>query len=393
MKKQSKSINKQARRKQDQRRRSEAERKHRQAAEQAEAQLWQELQPLTQGYDMDDNDEFIEFASHIMHDSAELFEEPEFHDLAFDPAEAMLAELGSFNATVPDPEKLEQLPEEEHQGLLEDAQVRAVSRLVTPGFQRNVLRRFKQCRQRLKREGLAKRLALASATEMLLRNDSRPIIWATCGILHKAIGAALETAFEFQKAEEQALSAAQAIQADIADVADLEKDTPAYRAFWKAAGKTPGLTEYLERAEEMSATVFEMQRDLNVQLGLELFEPEEIEGLVHALAKSMKAQGVDLDDKRHKRSKPPISESTFADVIKAQLPPERFQEIMDDLDRMIEEGDDMDEMVQRARVVRDDFGESDLPYWENHAVQQLCLDVMVADVFDSAEEGQDDEDA
>jgi hypothetical protein len=393
VKKQSKSIKKQARRKQDQRRRREAELKHRQAAELAEAQLWQEFESLTQGYDLDDDDEFIEFASLMMHDSSELFEEPEFHDLAFDPAEAMLAELGSFNATVPAPEKLEQLPEEEHQGLLEDAQVRAVSTLVTPGFQRNVLTRFKQCRERLRREHKAKQLALASATEMLLRNDSRAIIWATCGMLHKAFGAALETAFEFQKAEEQALSAAQAIQPDITDVANLEKDTPAYRAFWKAAGKTPGLTEYLEHADEMSATVFEMQRDLNVRLGLELFEPEEIEDLVHALTESMKAQGVDLDSKRHKRSKPPISASTFPDVIKAQLPPERFQEIMDDLDRLIEEGDEMDEIVQRARILRDDFGESDLPYWENHAVQQLCLDVMVADVVDSAEEGQDDEDA
>ena len=392
MKKQSKPIQKQARRGQDKRRR-EAERKHRQAAEQAEAQLWKELEPLAHGYNMDDDDEFIEFASHMMLDSAVLFKELEFRDLAFDPAEAMLAELGSFNATVPAPEKLDRLPDEEHQAILEDAQVRAVSRLVTPGLQRNVLRRFKQCRQRLRRERKTKELALASATEMLLRNDSRPIIWATCGILHMAFGAALETAFEFQNAEEEALKAAQAIQPDITEVADLEKDSPAYRAFWKAAGKTPGLTEYLERAEELGATVFEMQHDLNAQLGMELFEPEEIEDLVHALTESMKAQGVDLDGKPHERDKTPISESTFSDVIKAKLPPERFQEIMDELDSIIEEGDEMDEIVQRAQVLRDDFGESDLPYWEHHAFQQLCLDVMVADVLDSAEEGQDDEDA
>ena len=393
MKKQSKSIQKQARREQDRRRHREAERKHRQAAEQAEVQLWNELDPLAQGYDLDDDDGFIEFASQMMHDSAGLFEEPEFHDLAFDPAEVMLLEMGSFNATVPAPEKLEQLPEEEHQGLLEDAQVRAVSRLVTPGFQRNLLTRFKQCRQRLRRERKAKQLALASATEMLLRNDSRPIIWATCGMLHMAFGAALETAFEFQEAEVQALHAAQAIQPDIADVADLKEGTPAYRAFWEAAGKTSGLTEYLERIEEMSAIVFEMQRDLNIQLGVELFEPEEIENLVHALTASLKAQGVNLGSARDERSKPPISESTLADVIKAKLPPERFRKITDDLDRLIEEGDEMDEIVQRARVLRDDFGESDLPYWENHTVQQLCLDVMVADVFDSGDEGQDDENA
>jgi len=95
-----KSTNKQTRRKQDQRRRREAERKHRQAAELAEAQLWRELEPRSQGYNLDDDDQFIEFASQVMLDSAVLHDEPEFHDLAFDPAEAMLAELGSFNATV-----------------------------------------------------------------------------------------------------------------------------------------------------------------------------------------------------------------------------------------------------------------------------------------------------
>ena len=393
MKKPSKSIKKQAHREQDRRRRKEAERKHRQAAEQAEVQLWKELEPLAQGYNMDDDDGFIKFASHVMHDSARLFKEPEFRDLAFDPAEAMLAELGSFNATVPAPEKLDQLPDEEHQAILEDAQVRAVSRLVTPRFQRALLNQFKACRQRLKRERKTNQLALASATEMLLRNDSRPIIWATCGILHEALSAALETAFEFQTAEEEALKAAQAIQPDITQVPDLEKDSPAYRAFWRAAGKTPGLTEYLEHFEELGVTVFEMQHDLNAQLGMELFEPEEIEDLVHTLTENMKAQGVDLDGKSHERSKTLVSESTFSDVIKAKLPPGRFQEIVDDLDSIIAEGDELDEIVQRARVLRDDFGESDLPYWENHAFQQLCLDVMVADVLDSAEEGQDDEDA
>ena len=182
-----KSIKKQTRRNQDQRRRREAERKHRQDAEVAGAQLLKELEPRSQGYNLDDDDQFIEFASQVMLDSAVLYDEPEFHDLAFDPAEAMLAELGSFNATVPAPEKLEQMPEEEHQAVLEDAQVRAVSGLVTPGLQRALLKRFKQCRQRLKRERKTDQLALASATEMVLRNDSRSIIWATCGILHRVL--------------------------------------------------------------------------------------------------------------------------------------------------------------------------------------------------------------
>jgi hypothetical protein len=106
----------------------------------------------------------------------------------------------------------------------------------------------------------------------------------------------------------------------------------------------------------------------------------------------MKAQGVDLDRQPHEQSKSPLSESTFAEVIKAEISTERFQELLDDLDNFAE-SDEMDELARRALLLRDDFGESDLPYWENHAFQQLCLDVMVADVLDSTEEGQDDEDA
>ena len=391
MKKQSKSAKKKAHREQDKHRRREAERRHRQAAEQAEAQLWKELEPLALGYNMDDNDEFIEFASHIMLDSATLFDEPEFKDLAFDPAEAILVELGSFNATVPSLEKLEQLPDDEHQAILEDAQVRAVSKLVTPKLQRDLLKAFKQCRQRLKRERKTDQLALASATEMLLRNDSRAIIWATCGILHKAFGAALEIAFKFQEAEEKALKVAQAVQPDITDVADLEEDSPAYRAFWEAAEKTPGLVDYLERAEELGATAFEVQHELNAELAMELFDPEEIEDMVDALAENMKAQGVDLGAEPQERGQTPIAESTFSDVLKAKLSPERFQEIRGDLDSIIEEGDEMDEIIQRARILRDELAEGELPYWENPVFQQLCLDVMVADVLDSVEEDEDDE--
>lgn len=386
-----KSIKKQTRRKQDQRRRREAERKHRQAAEQAEAQLWRELEPRAQGYNLDDDDEFIEFASHVMHDSATLYDEPEFQGLTFEPAEVMLVELGSFNATVPPPEKLERMPEEEHQAILEDAQVRAVSRLVTPGLQRDLLRRFKQCRQRLKHERETNQLALASAAELVLRGDSRPIIWATCGILHRAFNAALETAFEFQKAEEEALKFAQAIQPDLTEVADLEKGSPAYRTFWEAAAKTPGLIEYLERAEELGATIFEAQHELNTELGIELFDPEEIEDLVESLVENLKAQGVDLSGEHPDRSKSPIVGSTFSDVLKAQILPERFQELVDDLAGMLEEGDEMNEVVQRARILHDELAGADLPYWENPVFQQLCLDVMVGDVLGSAEEEEDDE--
>jgi hypothetical protein len=391
VKKQSKSAKKKTRREQDKRRRREAERKHRQAAEQAEAQLWQELQPRAQGYNLEDDDEFIEFASHVMHDSADLYDEPEFKSIVFDPADAMLVELGSFNATVPAPEKLEQLSDEEHQAIVEDAQVRAVAQLVTPKLQRDVLKVFKQCRQRLQRERKTDQLALASATEMLLRNDARPIIWATCGVLHKAFSEALDQAFELQKAEEEALKAAKAIQPDIEQTQDLEEGTPAYAAFWDAADKTPGLVEYLERAEELESTLFEAQRKLNAELTKELFDPEEIEELVYALSDSIHEQGVDLDATDQKRGGLPIAESTFSDVLKDKISPERFQEILRDLDSIIEAGDEMDEVVQRARVVRDDLTESKLPHWENFAFQRLCLDGMVADVLGS--EDEDDEEA
>jgi hypothetical protein len=379
-----KPVNKQTRRR-------EAERKHRQAAELAEAQLWRELEPRSQGYNLDDDDQFIEFASQVMFDSAVLYDEPEFHDLAFDPAEAMLAELGSFNATVPAPEKLERLPEDEHQAILEDAQVRAVSTLVTPGLRRDLLKRFKQCRQRLKRERETDQLALASATEMVLRGDSRPIIWATCGLLHKVFGEALETAFEFQQAEEEALKFAQAIAPDIAEAADLQEDSPAYRAFWQAAAKTPGLTEFLERAEELGSILFEAQHKLNAELGIELFEPEEIEDLVESLVENLKKQGVDLGGERPDRSKSPIVESTFSDVLKTHILPERFRELVDDLARIVEQGDEMDEVVRRAQILRDDLTGTDPPYWENPVFQQLCLDVMVADVLGTAEKDEDDQ--
>ena len=202
---------------------------------------------------------------------------------------------------------------------------------------------------------------------------------------------ALETAFEFQKAEEEALKFAQAIQPDITEAADLQEDSPAYRAFWEAAAKTPGLTEFLERAEELGATLFEAQHELNAELGIELFEPEEIEDLVVSLVENLKTQGVDLGGERPDQSKSLIVESTLSDVLKAQILPERFQELVDDLASIVEEGDEMDAVVRRAQILRDDLTGTDPPYWENPVFQQLCLDVMVADVLGSAEEDEDDE--
>jgi|GEM_PF-3757002 len=380
--------------KQNQVRRRELERKRQLAEQQAEEQLWREMQPLSARFDLetDDHDEQIAFASHIMIESASLYDEPEFHGLAFPfkPAEAMSAMVGMFNVHVPAPDELEQLPEEERNDALSEAQVYAISEFIEPRFQRDMLKAFARCRQRLARQKQTDQLAMAAAAEWILRGDTRPEIWATCGILHKAFHNTLEQGFAFQRAADEALQAAQAIQPGVTEAEELEPGSPAYKAFRKAAGKTPGLLEYLDRQAELEFERIETLRENEGELALELFDPEEIDQLLEAVVARMKASGADLSQPGQQSESQALMRQ-LPDVLKTVFPPERFQELMDDLQDMIATGDPLDPMVQMARMLHGPFSDKSLPYWENPAFIQFCLGAVLESMLGAQDELFDDE--
>jgi hypothetical protein len=397
VKKKNKPTKKQARRKQDQRRRREAEQKRRRAAEQAEQQLWHEMEPLLSEFNLDDDEEWYTFAARVMYDSATLYEEPEFADLAFpfEPAGAMQALVFEFNLHVPGPDDLEQLPDEEREDIVSEAQIRAVAKSIQPRFQRTMFATLAHCRQRLKHEGQTDKLALAAATEMLLRNDLRPVIWATCGILHKAFGESLEEGFAFEQAIDEALKPAQAIQPDVTEVDDLEEGSPAYEAFWAAVEKTPGLSDYLERQIQLEEERSEIIRESEGDLASELFDPDELDQLFDELMSRAQAQGIDWAQ----ASDLPDEQSTAGQFFKENLPeaikttfsPERFQELLQDLQEIAEEEDESDPRVQTAQLLHSQFSEDPAAYWNNPVFGQFCTNSMIELVLEEIEESGDDE--
>jgi hypothetical protein len=399
MKKKGKPTRKQTHQDQDRRRSREAERKRRQAAQQAEEQLWCEMEPLLADYNLDDDDEeWYTFASHVMYDSSTLYEEPEFADLAFpfDPAGAMHALLFEFDLHVPDPDGLDRLPDEEREEVVSEAQINAVTKFVEPKFQRAMLVTLAYCRRRLKREKQTDKLALAAATEMLLRNDSRPVIWAMCGILHKAFSKSLDEAFTLEQAVEDALKPAQAIQPDVAEVQDLEEGSPAYEAFWKAVEKTPGLPDYLDRQAELEEERLEMIRESEDELAGELFDPDEMDQFFGVLVERSKTQGIDLDkvgdlDPTEKHAISQFLETRLPEAIRATFSPERFQEVLEDLEEIIETEDESDPRVQTAQLLHTQFSEDKLAYWENPMFGQFCINSLMALALEEAEESFDDE--
>jgi len=370
----------------------------RQAELQARDQLLHEAQPLMTQYDLrsDNQEEWARFAAQVMFDSTALYDEIEFHDMVFDPAEVIYAVTRQFGASVPPPEELDKLPQEEREDIVSEAYIKSAAEFVQPELVRAILDELVNCRQRLKREKRTDQLALAAATEMLLRSDSRPIIWGTCGILQKMFHNALEEAFAFEKAREDALRAAQAIQPDATDVDDLEEGSPADLAFWEVIDKTPDLADYLDHQLELEDEELEMRHQLDGELAADLFDPEELHEFLTDLVENMEAHDVEPISSSPLR---PSEESEanqalerLPESIKATFAPERFEELIDALDEMIEEGDEADPKIQRAEELSDALADDSMPYWENPALAQFIFNALVASVLEEADSFEDEDD-
>jgi len=386
----------QARKQQIKRRKSQERLSRRQASLRAEDELWHQMRPLLVLYDMHDatEDGWIEFAVHVMHDCTALYDEPEFEGLLFHPAEAMYEMLREFDARVPPPDELEQLPEAERSDVLTDASIRVIAKFISPEFQRAVLNALMNCRQRLKRAKQAEKLALAAAVERLLRDDDRPVIWATCGIFHQALQASVEAANEFEGAKEKALKAAQAIQPDVTDVSDLEEGSPADLAFWEAVDETAGLEDYLEAWMDIEEEAMAEREELDAELASQLFDPAELEELLDELVADLKAQGIDLSEPSGEEREAQTVVARLPELLKARLTVERYQQLLTDLDELVEEADEDedDPRMQRAQVLQAALHDAEIPYWQNGALQQFLFDAFLARVLEATEELDDEDD-
>ncbi len=397
MKKQSKPTPKPGRKEANRRRGQPPTR--RQAELQARDQLLHEAQPLMIQYDLrgDNPEEWTRFASQVMFDSTALHDEIEFHDMVFDPAEVIYTVTRQFNASVPPPEELDKLPPEEREDIVSEAYINSAAEFVQPELVRAILDELVDCRKRLRCEKRTDQLALAAATEMLLRGDSRPVIWGTCGILQKMLHNALAEAFAFEEATEEALKAAQIIQPDVTDLYDLEEGSPADFAFWEAVDKTPDLADYLDRQSELEDQDLEMQHQLDGELAADLFDPEELHEFIAGLVEDLEAHRVEpISD----RSLMPSEESAanqalmerLPEFIKATFAPERFEELIDALDEIIEKGDEADPKIQRAEELSDALADDSVPYWENPALAQFIFNALVASILEEADSFEDEDD-
>jgi len=349
-------------------------------------------------YDLrsDNQEEWTKFASQVMFDSTALHDEIEFHDMVFDPAEVIYIVTRQFGASVLPPEELDKLPPAEREDIVSEAYVNAAAEFVQPELVRAILDELVNCRKRLRREKRTDQLALAAATEMLLRTDSRPVMWGTCGILQKMLRKGLEEAFAFEQAREEALKAAQAIQPDMTDVYDLEEGSPADLAFWEVVDKTPDLADYLDRQLELEDEELEMRHQLDGELAADLFDPEELHEFLTGLVESMEAHDVELISDSplmpSEESEANQALERLPESIRATFAPERFKELIDALDEIIEEGDEADPKIQRAEELSDALSDDSMPYWENPALAQFIFNALVASVLEEADSFEDEDD-
>lgn len=75
-------------------------------------------------------------------------------------------------------------------------------------------------------------------------------------------------------------------------------------------------------------------------------------------------------------------------VLKGWLAPDRFQELLQDLEEIAAEEDNP--MAERARLLHKELQASDTPYWENLALARFLFGVLVEAMINQAdeEEGQ-----
>jgi hypothetical protein len=78
--------------------------------------------------------------------------------------------------------------------------------------------------------------------------------------------------------------------------------------------------------------------------------------------------------------------------IKATFAPERFEELIEALDEIIEKGDEADPKIQRAEELSDALADDSMPYWENPAFAQFIFNALVASVLEEADLFEDEDD-
>ncbi|MBN1888967.1 MAG: hypothetical protein JW850_13315 [Thermoflexales bacterium] len=373
-----KPTRKQVRQKPSQDRRRESQHR-RQSSSWPEEQLWRDMEPLASQFDLDDEEDWSKFASHVMHTATQLYDEPDFDDLIFEPADALYALTIEFNRHVPPPEELEQMDEDERGDSISEAFIHAVASFVTPELQRAVLSALSRCRRRLKHEGQKDRLALAAAVESFLRSESNPHIWGTCGLLGATLSEAIDEAYAFEESKQAALDLAQAIQADVEDIYDLQEDSAAYQAFWKAVRDTPGLEEYMERQQELEDAEDEEAYQLDSELADALLDPEETDEFLTGLVERLKSMGIDLESPDMGTNVEQSLVSTqISSLVQTIFSPERFQEMLSDLETMIEEEDEADLVAHRAQELYDELSTDEVSYWKNPFLAQFLFNAAIS---------------
>ncbi len=379
-----------------------AQTKRRQTAKQREAQLLQEMAPLTSGRDMNQEEEFLQFATQVMIDAAALYDEPEFEDMLLEPADSLYTLLSMYGLFVPPPERLEQLSEEEQEDFTSEASIRALAEFVTPELQKDVLAALEQCRRRLEGEEHKDKLAQAAATEFLLRGDDRAEIWATCGLLHRMLESSLELAHQMEDEKDKVLALAQAIQPDIKDIYDLEEGTPAYEAFWTAVDNNPELADYVSSALDIQQDIgMSLYSDIDGDLAEELFDPDELSKFFEGLSEGLKAHGLLIEapdqtpimDTLDSVTRRAFAAEYLPQLVKTQFPPERFQELLKDLQEIGQEEQDFDIIIPRARALYATLSDPNIPYWENGALAHFLGNAAISHMSyrDEWDEDEDDE--
>jgi hypothetical protein len=233
------------------------------------------------------------------------------------------------------PEDFEELPEDEEDETYFQLLETTTQRLFTNELRQELITAVDTLRLRLKQTGRYEEVPQVAGLQLILNDRNSKEMWPSIGLIQAIVRRSLETGFELVEA-----SSALAGE-DGESEAGFEEAQQKFEAILE---RVPGLTGFLE---EEADKIWAAGSDdvFTGRLFLDLFTPEERNDTLEIITETVEDEaGAARPDKKGSRAKLGTQEaqkiiSNISDYLQEILTPERFDQLQEQLDLLLEEED------------------------------------------------------
>jgi hypothetical protein len=278
--------------------REQRQRQAREERERQKAALARDLEYLAERGGLNSERALSEATLDALYQSAEWRKESEFADLSFDAFEAGQSMNRVWDEKAPTLEKIKRLSGQDRDDMAFELNTQALTLLLTPSFQRQVLERLSRFRQRLRAERKRDTLAQAALVEMALRTSGRDEendVWPMCMLVYAMFMDALDEYERQAKVTEQTLESMRELVKGMSpeEALSISASHPALQGLVQRVKSKPGLFDFLRRSAEKMIDEAELAV-WKGEIRLGLFTADELERLGPRTISAMQAAGVDL---------------------------------------------------------------------------------------------------